>query len=98
MEYITIDGKRCINTAHIVEFTYLHPEELVKRGTFGVVEGSPSSIRVTLTTGEKIEIVEREADEIFQKLTGKPPRKSGPATNIRVLSEGKIPPKADSAG
>jgi hypothetical protein len=55
MEFIELDRNRFINAGCIIEFKYVPTGESQKPGAFGVLEGSPSSIIVTLSNGEKIE-------------------------------------------
>ena len=86
MEFIELDRNRFINAGCIIEIKYVQSQ---KPGAFGVLEGSPSSIIVTLSNGEKIEKIGQEADGLYTELLGRIPAQKED-TNIDLVTQ-RIP-------
>lgn len=89
MEFIELDRNYFINAACIIEFKYLPAG---KPGAFDVLEGTPSSIIVTLSKGEKIEKFGEEADALCTTLLGRIPAQKED-TNIDPRTGKRIRPK-----
>jgi len=81
-----LEPNHFINADHVVEITYV-PKGV--KGDSGLMEGSPSSMTITLITGKTIDRSGADADTLFEKLTGTPASEVG--AKKRPPMSGKLP-------
>jgi len=86
MKLIEIGENKFVNPDHVVTVAYkpgeTRTEEMLDKSDYDlpkkVKSKSKSFIKVTLSSGESIERDGNDAEMLFEKVTGKPPRRRPP--------------------